>query len=798
MTEMVLIRLLYAIGLGILLAGLGFIFRPKHGFVTRLLGNRFKMALMALTALVALCWWLFAALRHWALRTAGVDLGYFANILWTTLHGNILAAAISGGSSFGWHFSPSLVLIAIPYAVWQDPLWLMGIQALITASGAIALALIAGRRGLSHAAMMLAALLWLLSPILRGAMLYDFHEIGMVAGLAAWIAYLAISGHTGWAILLALVAIGIKEDAPVYIGCLGLILAGSYKKPVAGWGIVALALIYYLSVQLFLWDMIAPNHRDYIAVRFPQVAGSGEGLWEALLGNPALLFANLWNWDRLWGILMLFLPVLFLPFHRWGGWGLLPALWLILSMSVFSPYIFSLHYAAPLFALIMIATIPGFESLLSNRAGWRNFVGYLMLGFTLSLTLAQPPLTLFSQFNPAAWQPHPSLELIRQMSAQTDSADSLTADKFMAPYFTTRMVYKEFPSNLLTDDFYLSDASMGCPQMLLLIEDLGYKNIREDYQYWFLSRKGTLDARELYLDRMKWMEAESCEIQAWNIEPDVAASQGTAMYLPAGCGWGERVVVSPGLILPPGQYEYTVRIRIDQRPGLDSNLIAEVRFVDYNGNAEEIAGITLPIDAGFTGNLYQDAKIHFQVQEWGRTYLRLNFGVITAYWLDGIGLTGLPPDFAGYYHAVFPQSLELSSICTQSRLLVPKEDGLAPSAMPVDNTLFGQVIARWQMNPRLVGNSIIVALVESEEDLPSFATWATVNARWQAKGEEKQQELCKLNIVDQHRWMNVPHLEYSRLDIPPNAMLELIVAPELPGKISLRRLWLTKAPMWSY
>jgi len=798
MTEIVFIRLIFAIGLGMLLAGLGYLFLPPYGFIGRLVQKYFKPALFTMATLMALCWWLFAALRHWALRTAGVDLGYFANILWTTLHGNILAAAISGGSSFGWHFSPSLVLLSIPYALWQDPLWLTGMQALFTASGAIALALVAGRMGMSRAAAMLVAMLWLFSPILRGAMLYDFHEIGMVAGLACWIAYLVVTGRTAWALLLALLAMGCKEDAPIYIGCLGIILAVSYKNPRAGWGIVLLSVIYYLMVQLFLWDWIAPNHRDYIAVRFPQVASSGEGLFGAILGNPALLFANLWNWDRLWGLIMLFLPVLFLPFRRWGGLGLVPALWLLLSISIFSPYVFSLHYAAPLFALIIVAAIPGFKSLLAIGGEWRRLAGYLALGFTFSLTLAQPPLTLFSQFNPAAYLPHPQLGLIQQMAASTAPSDSLTADRFIAPYCTNHMVFKEFPSNLLTDDFYLSNSSMGCPQMLLLIDDLGYKNQFENPLFWFLSRSSGMDAREKFMDRMKWMEAESCDVQAWNLKSDASASLGSALYLPADGGWGERIVITSGLILPPDEYVYRIRMRSDQRPGLDSNIITEVRFIDYDGNDEEIAGSIIPLDAGFTGSVYKDAKIHFEVREWGRTYLRINFGVTMACWLDGIGLAGLPTDFASYYRAVFPQPLELSSICTQPRLLVQKDDGLAPNALVVDNAQSGQVVARWQMNPAMIGKSTIIALVESEQDLPPLVSWAGVNARWQARGVEKQQELCRLNMVDQHWWMGVPHLEYSRLDIPPNAVLELEVVPELSSKITLRRLWLTQAPMWSY
>lgn len=746
---------------------------------------------------MTLYWWLMAALRHWALRTAGVDLGYFANILWTTLHGNVLAAAISGGSSFGWHFSPSLMLLSIPYAIWQDPLWLTGMQAIFTASGALALALTTRRLGMSRLTSLLVALLWLLSPILRGAMLYDFHEIGMVAGFIAWIVYFAVSGRAVWAILLALLAIGSKEDAPIYIACLGMVLAVSYKKPATGWGIFALAVGCYLLVQYWLWDCIAPHHRDYISVRFPQIYDK-ENLVGVILGNPLLLFASLWNWDRLWGIVMLLLPVLFLPFRRWGGLGLLPAFWLILSMSVFSPYFFSLHYAAPLLALVIAASIPGLLTSFKHWTAERRLAGCLMLGFTLSLTLAQPPLTVFSQINAAAWRPHPKLALIQQTASATDPRESLTADKFMAPHFTNHMVFKEFPSNLLTVDFYLSNSSMGCPQMPLLIADLGYKQKLDDPICWFLTRKGEIDAKDSFLNRMRWMEAESCDIQSWNLRPDATATQGSAIYLAADEGWGERGVTTPGLLLPPGDYDYTIRYRVDQRPKPHSKIVAGVRFINFAGDDELVTGKIMPTDIGFTDYEYHDARLHFEVKEWGRTYLNINFGLTTSYWLDGIGLEGLPADFAAYYHELFPQPLELSAICIKPELLVPKEDGLTSDALVVDNKQSGQVIARWQMAAGLNGNFTIIGLLESDTDLPPVLSWAVINATWRVEGMEKKQELCKLNLVDQRGWMGVPHLEYSKLDIPPGATLELVVTPDLVGRILLRRLWLTRAPMWNY
>jgi hypothetical protein len=336
---------------------------------------------------------------------------------------------------------------------------------------------------------------------------------------------------------------------------------------------------------------------------------------------------------------------------------------------------------------------------------------------------------------------------------------------------------------------------MGCPQMPLLIADLGYKQKLDDPICWFLARNGGIDAKANFMNRMRWMEAESCAVQSWNLRPDAAATQGSAVYLADDEGWGERGVITPELLLPPGEYNYTIRFRVDQRPKPHSRIVAGVRFINFDGDDELIMGTIIATDGGLTDNDYRDAKLQFEVKEWGRTYLNLNFSFISSYWLDGIGLEGLPDDFDSYYHALFPQPLELSAICTKPELLMPMEDGLTPDALVIDNDQLGKVIARWRMKPDLHGKFIIIGLLESDADLPPIS-WASINAVWNADGIEKRMELCKMDLVDQRRWMGVPHLEYSRLNIPPDATLELEVTSDLVGKIYLRKLWLTRVSLW--
>jgi uncharacterized membrane protein len=103
-----------------------------------------------------------AVARHDGLRTNAFDLGYIAQTLWNTGHGQPYRLTVLEGARFApegldparirrphsylaFHVEPALLPLAGLYALWPDPRSLLWLQALVIALGALPIAGLARR-----------------------------------------------------------------------------------------------------------------------------------------------------------------------------------------------------------------------------------------------------------------------------------------------------------------------------------------------------------------------------------------------------------------------------------------------------------------------------------------------------------------------------------------------------------------------------------------------------------------------------------------------------------------------------
>src|SRR5947199_2074209 len=146
---------------------------------------------MAATYALTLAWLSLA--RHAAHQTNALDLGYYSNTLWNTIHGAPFRFTTYHAANFvfpefdpnvvrkpddllAFHVEPILLPLSLIYAVWPDPRALLIVQALVLASGAWPAYQIARRRFALHTVVpVLFAVIYLISPSLVGANLSDFH-----------------------------------------------------------------------------------------------------------------------------------------------------------------------------------------------------------------------------------------------------------------------------------------------------------------------------------------------------------------------------------------------------------------------------------------------------------------------------------------------------------------------------------------------------------------------------------------------------------------------------------------------
>jgi uncharacterized membrane protein len=740
----------------------------------------------------ALVFWGMGALKYTGLHNSEADLGLYANTLWMTLHGKLLGTAMTAGTYLNCHFSPSFLLLALLYAPWQSPIWLIGIQDITAASGGLALYLLVKHLSGGKLSGLLFGFLWVTSFALRGGTLYDFHEVTMISGLLMWLTYLIVRDKWLPALLLTLFLLGIKEDIPVYLAVLGFVIAGSFKKMKWGFSLLGLSIIYYMILQMFIWPALAPQHLDFVAVRFPVLAAENGNVIGHILSNPLPLLYFVNKDYSLWIILMVLFPVLFLPFLRWGGIGILLPLWMIVNLNIANFYLFATyHHICPV-ALVLIATVPGWLYLRTKVKISKQIWNWLLLSMGIIINLAIQRDILFSQLSPVSYSRHPSFERACKIAQQTPPATSIATDRMMGSLYSDHYFLDSFPSEVVTDRLYLSPLSMGLPQMILAIGGMGYKGVQVDPYLWFLGRDGEIDVKETFMERMRWMEAENSKLPAWQLKKDARASGGQVVFLPDMSDWGQRTVNTPNLLLPPGNYEYRIRVRTARTRKPRPRVYAEVRSTKQEGAENLIAGFVIPLNEDFIRLSYASFGCSFTINDWSQVHLNLNFNHLGDVYWDGISLAGLDATFDEYFGKMFPLNTEAYTKCTDNTLIAPDKDSYSGNVIAVSGSNRNADILKWTLGNEVTdGVYTLYYTVKSPEPVVENMQWATVFLTEKPNDPETYQEIARLYLSKDFINPGCYKLGTEQFQLEPNSTLIIRLNDDLDKKILLDKLWIS-------
>lgn len=134
----------------------------------------------------------------------------------TTLERNTLL------SHFQVHFSPIFYLLLPFYKLWPRPETLQILQILVAASALIPAFLIVRELRLPRGWQTALCALLLLHPGLSGSSMYDLHENCFLAPLILWLLWAALRRKWGAFSVFALLLLGVKEDAFIYLFSVGL------------------------------------------------------------------------------------------------------------------------------------------------------------------------------------------------------------------------------------------------------------------------------------------------------------------------------------------------------------------------------------------------------------------------------------------------------------------------------------------------------------------------------------------------------------------------------------------------
>lgn len=214
--------------------------------------SRSARPLVLLLAGWAIAYGSLYAVEQTQLLTNGFDLSVFDYALWSTLKGQPGQVPFLGHSLFAEHFMPTLLALLPPYLVWQSPVALLAMELLVVAGAGLLLHRVA-RRTLPESVAMALTAAFLFSRRTHSGIEAWFHIEALEPLLIFGLVWAADGSRWWWYAVCAALALGCKEDVPVYLGLFGayMMLRGPSRKAGLATVVVSAAwLLFAFSVAI--------------------------------------------------------------------------------------------------------------------------------------------------------------------------------------------------------------------------------------------------------------------------------------------------------------------------------------------------------------------------------------------------------------------------------------------------------------------------------------------------------------------------------------------------------------------
>jgi hypothetical protein len=261
------------------------------------------------------------------------------------------------GSHWAFHFSPILYTVGLAVALVRSPLTLIGLQAIAGALTAPPIYALVRARSDVTAARLTAVVTWLYPP-LAGLIFGDFHENGFAPAAVAWTLYAFDAGLLGAAAIAAIVTLSIKEDQAIFLAIGGALGAWRYRGTDRGRlaaGIGVLSVLVLIAFFGFIRPHVAGAAPAWQPWRFYA--------WNAPPQQSLALEIAM----RLGFLLLVFLPLLFLPFRSRLMWLAAAPLAEVLLSRMATTFTLGTHYAGAWIGYVLAAFACAAGNVLPSR-----------------------------------------------------------------------------------------------------------------------------------------------------------------------------------------------------------------------------------------------------------------------------------------------------------------------------------------------------------------------------------------------------------------------------------------------
>ncbi|HUP68526.1 MAG TPA: DUF2079 domain-containing protein, partial [Acidimicrobiales bacterium] len=336
-------------------------------------------------------------IRHARFSTYGFDLGIYDQATWLLSQFNGQLITVRGLNVFGHHATPILYLFAPFYRLGAGPEFLLIVQVLAQASGAVAVYLLARDRLKSRWLGVGLAGVLLFNPTYQFLAWEYFHPETLAIAPLLFAYWAARARRWGWFWVAAGLAVACKEDVALALAVLGVLIAIRGDRRVGAFVAAAAAAWYLLVTRVALPGFnhgIPPFYEGYFA-EFGNSAGS---VARNVVGRPVNTLQAITRNDRLDYFLGMLLPLGLLPLFALPTFLVAGPMLAINALSTFPyPRDIKYHYGALVLVGALAATVEAIAWMGHTRRASRVLVSVLLVA-ALATTVAWGPSPISTQF----------------------------------------------------------------------------------------------------------------------------------------------------------------------------------------------------------------------------------------------------------------------------------------------------------------------------------------------------------------------------------------------------------------
>jgi uncharacterized membrane protein len=244
------------------------------------------------------------------------DLGNFTQAIWSTAHGHFLQVTEAGGeqvSRLGIHVDPIIVGLVPLWWIWSSPDLLLVAQVTALAAGAVPLYWLARKHLQSARDAALISAAYLICPVVEWNGLHEFDAVVFAVPLLMLCVWFLDEDRLWAFAAAAALAVLCQEQIGLIVACLGAVYGWRTGRWIPASAIAACGLaVTVVDLQLVLPHFSSGS--PYMA-RFTGVGGSPEGVMAMLLHHPLRVLSRIFEPVHLFGLALLFVPVLGLCFR---------------------------------------------------------------------------------------------------------------------------------------------------------------------------------------------------------------------------------------------------------------------------------------------------------------------------------------------------------------------------------------------------------------------------------------------------------------------------------------------------